>query len=91
MHSELRQWNGGRLKKVESSARLAHKGRSRLNTDPHYHPHRGASWRKDVPMLVLVLAVIIGMPLLLSMSGAGVLVESITVDELKGMGVVRRY
>jgi hypothetical protein len=41
-------------------------------------------------MLVFVTAVIIGMPLLLSMSGAGVLVESITVDELNGMGVVRR-
>lgn len=91
MRSELRQWNGGSRKQFQSSARLAHKGRTRFNTDLHCHPHRGASWRKDVPMLVLVLAVIIGMPLLLSMSGAGVLVESITVDELSGMGVVRRY
>jgi hypothetical protein len=41
-------------------------------------------------MLVLVTAVIIGMPLLLAMSGAGVLVESIKVDELRGMGVARR-
>ena len=41
-------------------------------------------------MLVLVLAVIIGMTFLLPISGAGVMVESITVDELNGMGVVRR-
>jgi hypothetical protein len=41
-------------------------------------------------MLLLVLGVVIGTPLLFAISGAGVLVESITVDELNGMGVVRR-
>jgi hypothetical protein len=46
--------------------------------------------RKDARMFLLVLAVIIGTPLLFAISGAGALVESITVDELKGMGVVRR-
>jgi len=39
---------------------------------------------------MLVLAVIIGIPLLLALSTAGAVVESIDPDELSGMGVARR-
>jgi hypothetical protein len=46
--------------------------------------------RKDARMLLIMLAVIIGTPVLYAMSGAGVLVESTTVDQLSGMGVARR-
>ncbi len=39
---------------------------------------------------MLVLATIIGIPVLLALSAAGPLVESMSPDELSSMGVVRR-